>query len=184
MRTLLSLLLLFTALSICVAQDEPKKQESGTKPGTSAAESSPKSAYRLEFKIFELENGKRINERDFTLMTNAEHNATPSSLRIGTRVPISSPGEKPNYLDVGVNIWTNLRPQAEKLAGSIRMEVTSLVPPEQGTEQRSASPPVLRNSSFNLETVLVPGKPQLLSSIDDVNSKKRVQVEVVATRME
>jgi hypothetical protein len=185
MKTLLPLLLLFTTVSVCVAQNEPKKQESGTKPGTSAPESSPRSAYKLDFKFFELEDGKRINERNFTLMACiSEHGSLPSSLRIGTRVPVSSPGEKPNYLDVGVNIWTGLAPQAGKLAGTIRVEVTSLVPPEQGSEPRSSSAPVLRNSSFNVDTVLAPGKPQLLSSIDDVNSKKRVQVEVVATKIE
>lgn len=186
MKTLLPLLLLFTTVSVCVAQNEPKKQEPATKPTTSAPESSPKGAYKLDFKVFELQDGKRINERNFTLMAStSEHGGPPSSLRIGTRVPVSSSaGEKPNYLDVGVNIWTSFVQQGNKLAGTIRVEVTSLVAPEQGAEQRSSGPPVLRNSSFYVDTVLAPGKPQLLSSIDDVNSKKRVQVEVVATKIE
>lgn len=189
MKTLLPLLLLFTTVSAAIAQNEPKKQEPGAKPSSSAPESSPRTAYKLDFKIFELEDGKRINERNFTLMAStSEHGTLPSSLRIGTRVPVSSPGEKPNYLDVGVSIWTSFVQQASKLAGTIRVEVTSLVLQEQDADARGlplhAALPVLRNSSFSLDTVLVPGKAQLLSSIDDVNSKKRVQVEVVATKME
>lgn len=186
MKTLSRLLLLFTTVSVCVAQNEPKKQEPATKPSTSAPESPSRTAYKLDFKMFELQDGKRINERNFTLMAGvSEHGALPSSLRIGTRVPVSSSaGEKPNYLDVGVDIWTSFVQQAGKLAGTIRVEVTSLVLPEQGSEPRGSSPPVLRSSRFNVDTVLAPGKPQLLSSIDDVNSKKRVQVEVVATKIE
>lgn len=181
MKTLLPLLLLFAAVSVSVAQSEPKKQES-----TGAqAESSPKTAYRLDFKIFHLEGTKRINEREFMVMANAsEHDSSPSSLRIGTRVPITSQGEKPNYLDVGFNVWARLVQQAGKLVASIRMEMTSLVLPEQGTEPHGSAPPVLRNGSFSLDTILVPGKAQLLSNMDDVNSNKRIQVEVVATKLE
>jgi hypothetical protein len=185
MKRLLPLLFLFATVSFSTAQNEPKKQESSPKPTASPAESSQRTAYKLDFKLFELQDGKRINERDFTMMASvSEHGTLPSSLRIGTRVPVSSAGEKPNYLDVGLSIWTGFAQQAGKLAGTIRVEVTSLVMPEQGAEQHSSGPPVLRNSSFNVDTVLVPGKPQLLSSIDDVNSKKRIQVEVVATKME
>lgn len=181
MKRLLPLVVLFATSFVCVAQSEPKKQESGLKPTSSASETPQANAYNLEFKVYELEDGKRINQRDFALIAKAyEHNGPTSYLRVGTRVPVGSGGEKPNYLDVGFNVSCQLTEQTGKLAAGIQLGISSLASAD---PRSSATMPVLRNSTFNVETFLTPGKPQLISSIDDVNSKKRIQVEVTATKI-
>lgn len=185
MKALFPLLFLFAAIVTGSAQEKPKNQEPAAKPSAPAAEPrGQKTAYRLDFKVFELEDGKRINQRDFSLIANAyEYSGPASYLRIGTRVPVGS-GEKQNYLDVGFNVNCQLTEQSGKLAAGIQVGMSSLALPEQSTDPRSSGGmPVLRNSNFNVETVLTPGKPQLISSIDDINSKKRIQVEVTATKM-
>src|SRR6185312_1489154 len=105
MKRLFPLVFLLTAISVSVAQNEPKKQEQGARPASTASEAPHQTAYKLEFKLFEMDDGKRINQRDFALMANAFDHAGPSStLRSGTRVPVSIPGEKPNYIDVGFTV--------------------------------------------------------------------------------
>lgn len=181
----LALLFLLTAVSVSVAQNEPKRQEQGTRPGATASETQHQTAYKLEFKLFELDDGKRVNQRDFTVMANAfDHPGPSSNLRSGTRVPVSIPGEKPNYIDVGFTVNCQLVTQGNTLAAGIRMEVSSFALPEQSSEAHPTGMPVLRSSNLNIETVITPGKPQVIASIDDVNSKKRMQVEVIATRLD
>jgi hypothetical protein len=181
-RTFISMLLVAVVVATCLAQDQTKKEESAVKP----TDKGPTIAYKLDYKVFELEDGKRINQRDFTsLATATEHGGPMSQLRIGTRVPVSTPGEKPNYLDVGFNVNSSIGSEpGGKISASIRMELSSFAVPEQNADPRSASMPVLRNSNFAIWTVLTPGKPQIIASIDDINSKKRMQVEVTATRID
>jgi hypothetical protein len=182
-KTFFSILVLMFFAATCVAQDQARKEEGAGK--TNPASGQPaRTAYKLEYKIYELEDGKRVNQRDFTSLASASEHGPSSMLRIGTRVPVSSPGEKPNYLDVGFSVVSQLTDQGGKLAASIRLEMTSFALPEQSAEPRSSSMPVLRNTNFNVETVLTPGKPQLIASVDDVNSKKRMQVEVTAIRID
>jgi hypothetical protein len=185
MKRLFPLVFLLTAISVSVAQNEPKKQEQGARPASTASEAPHQTAYKLEFKLFEMDDGKRINQRDFALMANAFDHAGPSStLRSGTRVPVSIPGEKPNYIDVGFTVNCQLVTQGNALATSIRMEVSSFALPEQSSEAHPTGMPVLRSSNLNVDTVITPGKPQVIASIDDVNSKKRMQVELTATRLD
>jgi hypothetical protein len=176
--------MLFVALvaGVCMPQDQPKKEDSSAKP----AQPTPRAAYKLDYKVYELDDGKRVNQRDFSSLAIAfERGGPTSTLRIGTRVPVGVAGEKPTYIDVGFNVNTQLSAdQAGKVAASIRMEMSSFAVPEQNAENRPGSMPVLRNTSFNVETVLTPGKPQIISSIDDLNSKKRMQVEVTATKVD
>jgi hypothetical protein len=181
-QTFISMLLVALLSPTCVAQDQPKKEDSAAKP----VQQGPTIAYKLDYKVFELDDGKRVNQREFTsLATALEHGGPASTLRIGTRVPVTQVGEKPNYIDVGFNVMTSVGPErGGKLEASIRMELSSFAIPEQNADPRSSSMPVLRNSSFAVWTVLTPGKPQIIASIDDVNSKKRMQVEVTAIRVD
>ncbi len=178
----ISMLLVALLAASCVAQEQPKKEDNAAKP----VQQVPTIAYKLEYKVFELEDGKRINQRDFTSLATATERGGPmSQLRVGTRVPVGVAGERPTYIDVGFNVNTSVGPEhGGKLEASIRMELSSFAVPEQSADPRSAGMPVLRNSNFAIWTILTPGKPQVIASIDDLNSKKRTQVEVTATRID
>ncbi|HEX7285259.1 MAG TPA: hypothetical protein VF532_03715 [Candidatus Angelobacter sp.] len=178
MRTLLGVILAFALISSSAAQDQAKKQEpaKGSTPAAKAPES-----YRLEFKIYELEGGKRTNERAYTMIGGVPGGWT--NLRTGTRVPVTT-GEKSTYIDVGVRLDCHLSEEGGKVFAQVRMEISSLVLPEPGNEPRSSTMPVLRNTNADIGTEIKTGKPQIIASADDVNSKKKVQVELTATRIE
>jgi hypothetical protein len=147
------------------------------------SEKSPKAervlnAYRLDFSVNELEDGKKINSRQYALNLNTD---SGNELKIGTRVPVESkPGEF-QYLDVGTSIWSNLQERGGAIDLSVRAEISNFALPEQN--QGRDGRPVLRQFKINAGTVAVLGKPMVIGSVDDPNSKRQFQLEVTVTRL-
>jgi hypothetical protein len=181
MRALLRVMLVFALISFSAAQDQGKKQEPA-KESTPAAKESRASSYRLDFKIYELDGGKRTNERAYTM--SAGLGSSWANLRTGTRVPVATTADKSQYIDVGVRLECRLIEQAGDLFAHVRMEISSFALPEQGGDTRSTNLPVLRNANGEIETHITAGKPQVILSVDDVNSKKKMQVEMTATKVD
>jgi len=139
----------------------------------------PRSSFRLDYKIYELDGGKRVNERSYTLVVNE---GGSGNLRIGSRVPIVLSEEKGvQYQDVGLRISSRL---SERTPGDVVLEadvdVSTFAIPEQAETKGT---PILRTLSEGMSTRPPLGKPVLLGSVDDVNSKKRTEVEVTVTRL-
>ena len=199
MKSLIQILFVL-ALTVAVAAQDSKKTEIAKKDAVvlpsqdsnrSAQEQPKKDApapsYKLAFVIYELEDGKRINQRDYTMV--AMLSGERGSLKIGTRVPITtaeSGGNKQfQYLDVGLDIRCQLREwEPGKIQALIDINVSSFALPEQSQNQGGLNQPIVRNTSLTVHPVLTPGKPAMVASLDDVNSKKRMQVEVTATKFE
>lgn len=140
-----------------------------------------RNVYKLEFTVFELENGKRINERSYMLhLADSDHRG--AATRVGTRVPIQVGGDKGvQYMDVGLKIEANFQSADDSALNlTINFETSGFALPEQSTQSGT---PVLRNVSENVTAKVAYGKPTVVSSIDDVNSKRRLQLELTATRV-
>lgn len=138
----------------------------------------PIDSYRLDFTINEMEDGRKINARQYSLNANTrDHN----SLRIGTRVPVEVKQGEMQYIDVGTNISAELRERDNGLTLEVRAEMSSFAVPEQA--ERVNSMPVLRQMQINASTVLSPGRPTVVGSVDDPNSKRQFQLEVTATKL-
>jgi hypothetical protein len=161
------------------APDQPVKKE--------AEEIRPLDTfYKLTFVIYELDDGKRVNQRDYSMIGRA--NTRPdASIRISTRIPVYSEEKKMTYVDAGLTLSCNLRDQTPgKIQAQCEIGISGFVRPEQLPESRSTgvSAPVLRSTNSNTWAVLTMGKPVIIANIDDINSAKRMQIEVTATKME
>lgn len=175
MKKFLPLLLVLGLVSAVAAQEAPKR--------------SIQKIYKAVFLIYEMEDGKKINERTYILpVTNVDGNPHNSSMRVGTRVPVATAttGDKTQwqYVDVGLNIDCDVAEQEDKFIVHGSVELSSFALPDQGTDPRSGGNPVLRNIRQNFTTLVSPGKPTLVTTMDDINSKKRLQIEVTATRID
>lgn len=173
MKRFFQLLLIFGLVSVMAAQEAPRHLQK---------------IYKAVFLIYELEDGKKINERTYTLPVNTiDGNPRDGSMRVGTRVPIataSSSGDKQwQYVDVGLNIDCNVTEQEDKFIVHGSLELSSFAIPDQGSDPRSGGNPILRQIKQNFTTLVVPGKPTLATTMDDVNSKKRLEVEITVTRI-
>jgi hypothetical protein len=185
MKKFLMLIMMFLAVGTLIAQEDTAKK--GQEPP--AKDAVPKQAaapvYKLALVIYELQDGKRVNQRDYSLMIQADSRGG-NTLKIGTKVPIDAGNGQVTYADVGFTMECSaIETVNNKLAVSISMELSNFAVPEQNSDPRTAgSRPVLRAVTQRVRTYLTAGKPQVVTSMDDVNSNKRMQVEVTATKVD
>jgi len=158
------------------------KSSAPTEPATDVKQKSPEprplEAYNLDFSISELEDGKKINSRQYSLKLNTNDS---NEIKIGTRVPMEVKQGEFQYLDVGTNIWAQLREQRGQTELVVRAEVSNFAIPEQGDKRDPH--PALRQLKISGSTLLPLSKPMLMDSVDDPNSKRTFQIEVTATKL-
>jgi hypothetical protein len=163
--------------------DQPAKKEAAEVQEPKPAP--PDNFYKLNFAIYELEDGKRTNQRDYSMI--GRTNERTFSVRSSTRVPIYSEEKKVTYVDAGLDIRCSLKEMVlGKLQAQCDVNISNFVMPDQIADggRSAVGAPVMRTTNASTWAVLTPGKPTIVSTIDDVNSKKRTQIEVIATRME
>jgi hypothetical protein len=171
-------LFFFAARPFTTAQDantEPKPASANPDPQM------PLGAYRLTFSINELEDGKKINTRRYS-MNLADAVVGGQSLKIGTRVPVQSEQGKFQYLDIGTNINARLINWAKPLGLSVNAEISSFPASNEGTA--SGPPPLIRQLRIEGSTVIIPDKPMIIGSVDDPDSKRQFQLEVIVTKLQ
>lgn len=192
MRKNLMLAMVLTAVSItALAGRAALAQESSTKPTAEATE--PRHSYRVDFLISELEDGKKINTRQYAMNLNAGES---DELKIGTRVPVDVKQGEFQYLDVGTSLWCRLRDRAgdEPSAHGLRelswlgndvmlnlkAEISNIaLPDQQGDRMR----PAIRQIKIDSSTIAMVGKQMVVGVVDDPNSKRQFQLEVTVTRL-
>jgi len=141
-------------------------------------------AYRVDFSVNEMEDGKKINSRQYSMNVAAGDN---QEIKIGTRVPIEEKANEFSYLDVGTSLWCRLRDRSDvawlgnaAVLLNVRSEVSNFaVPDQQGQNMR----PLLRQLKIEASTVAQLGKPLVVGSVDDPNSKRQFQLEVSVAKL-
>jgi len=169
------------------AQDESKTDTSKGQP----AKVQPVEPYRLDFSFNEVTDGKTLNTRHYSMVVTANES---NEIKIGTRVPVATGTNSPGaatqfqYLDVGTNIWAQLRERSDEMILSIRSDVSNVDTSEvaehtSDVATRTLGTPVIRQIKISGSTLLVTGKPIIVGSMDDPNSKRQFQLEVTATKL-
>ena len=133
-------------------------------------------AYRLEYSVNEIEDGKKINSRQYAMNLNG---GDANAIKIGTRVPVETKQGEFQYLDVGTNIWSRITERANGLGLEVRAEISNFAMNNQENNLR----PLLRQMQINGSTLATIGKPMVIGSVDDPNSKRQFQLEVTATKL-
>ena len=141
-------------------------------------------AYRVDFSVNEMEDGKKINSRQYSMNVAAGDN---HEIKIGTRVPIEEKAGEFTYLDVGTNLWCRLRDRSDvawlgnaAVLLNVRSEVSNFAVPDQ---QGQSARPLLRQLKIEASTVAQLGKPLVVGSVDDPNSKRQFQLEVTVGKL-
>lgn len=166
--------------------EQPPKKDSGENQESAATNN----FFKLAFVLYEVEDGKRTNQRDYMMIGRTDNQA--SSIRVSTKVPITTSekaGDKAyTYIDVGLRINCSMKEQEDrKLQFHCDIEISSFMRPEQvanATGNAGLAAPFLRTTRTESWALLTPGKPAILNTVDDINSAKRMQIEVTATKMD
>jgi hypothetical protein len=156
-------------------QTETREKQESTRKTTP---SRSLSAYRLEFALTEVEDGKKIKGRNYSMLVQEGEKTFPNKLRIGARVPVTTgPGEQFQYMDVGMNIDCWIEERDNQLGLYTVIDASSIVLPEEQKAQPVARQPVLHSMRSEIHSVVSSGKPTLISSMDDPSSTRRFQLE-------
>lgn len=143
--------------------------------------------YRLDFSFDEVEDGKKLNTRHYIMDLAGEQG---QEIKIGTRVPVVSGGSaigphgeidtQYQYIDVGTNIGAHLNRLA---GGDVQLRVNCEVSNMDRMDPTSKLGPIIRQIKIEGSTLLAFGKPILIGSADDPNSKRQFQLEVTVTKL-
>jgi hypothetical protein len=163
---------------LCWSMPISRAQEQTTAKPQGESQERSASAYRLDFTINEIQDGKKMNARQYSMNLNA---GDSNDLKIGTRVPVEVKQGEMQYIDVGTNIWSRVKERENGLVLEVRAEISNFAISDQAS--RSNSMPLLRQMKINASTVAIPGKPMVIGSVDDPNSKRQFQLEVTATKL-
>lgn len=158
-----------------------RAQEAPKNPPPPAAEKpvKPVSIYRLEFTVREVEDGKRLNSRSYTMSV---QDGDFGRIRVGNKIPYNTGKEQFQYFDVGINIDCRLRDHDSYiLLENTSIEISSVVKDESSVA--GTLNPVLRQARASATVAVTPGKPTMVTSLDDVSSNRRYEVEVTATKV-
>ncbi len=151
-------------LATAFAQEVPKQPK-------------PFAVYRLEFAVRELQDGKRLNTRSYAMLLH--EGLEWGKARVGNRVPITTGPNLFQYFNVGLNIDCRVREEEGYVLMDSTIEISSIV--EEKTVPTGN--PVVREAHSEVHTAVPPGKPTVISTLDDVSSNHRYEVEVTATKV-
>ena len=197
MKIFAKVILVLTLVSSLAAQqpakdasDQPAKDQQSKKEVLAGREGMTENFFKLAFVMYELEDDKRTNQRDYMMIGRTDNQ--PSNIRVATKVPITTleKGDEKQYTytDVGLNIRCFLKEQVDRrLQLHCDIEISSFIRPEQiaiATGNAGLAAPFLRTTRTDSWALLTLGKPAILTTVDDINSTKRMQVEVTATKLD
>jgi hypothetical protein len=158
------------------AQEPNPQTQPQPKPRAEDPKKMPMGAYRVDISINELEDGKKVNARQYSMNLRGDDR---NQLSIGTQVPVEKEEGKFEYMDVGTEVYCQLLETAEGLALQVRASISHIG----GAPEQIGRHPVVRRFKIAGSGLLQPGKPLSLGSVDDPNSKRQFQLEATVTRL-
>jgi len=179
---------LWFALKPARAQEEQKQPEKSAMPTTSESKLNPEQpdkpvhAYRVDFSLNELEDGKKINTRHYSMNVNTG-DRNQVKISAGTRVPKETSGTneapvetQPDSLYVMVHIYCRVQEHGDEVLLAAEGVIDNVLNPPNG-------PPVTRDIDIAGTTVATLGKPIVIGSVDDPSSNREFQLEVTVTKI-
>jgi type II secretory pathway component GspD/PulD (secretin) len=143
----------------------------------------PKRTFRLTYTITEVDDGKRVGTQHYSMVLVSGQRTT---MKQGSKVPVAtgttsetgsaSTQTQFTYLDVGLNFDATLDESVNGVRLRSKAEQSSL-----GADKSIAGiqEPVVRQTVLEGTSILTPGKPLILGSLDIPDSTRRLDIEVV-----
>jgi len=147
-----------------------------------AAPGPPQHFYRVHFAVEEIDaSGKVTNTRNYE-ETIATANGGDQQIKTGSRIPVSTGANQFQYIDLGVDLDVrDPREHGETLSFRLKANVSSVARQE---EIAGTGEPVIRQNSWDSTLTVPVGKPTVVYSADDLDSKGKMQVEVTVVKVD
>jgi hypothetical protein len=141
---------------------------------------SPRHFYRLDFVLREMDDGKALNQRTFTMGVSADPADTRErtwwNLRAGTRLPVSDQ-KGTNFIDVGVNLDVTAKDADNALQLEVTSEISSVA-----TDAAPNTPPAIRQLKVKGAVLAPLGRPTIIFTADDPASRHQFELQVTPAR--
>ncbi|MFZ3341504.1 MAG: hypothetical protein WA609_15475 [Terriglobales bacterium] len=184
---LLGMLVMLALASQGVAQGDKKTDnpESAAQNGNTAVKK-PLNVYRLDFALSEFVDGKKVNTRSYTVTAREDE---MNKLRSGTRYPIATTTVEKNetqyqYLDVGVSIDCRVVERGAYLELNAVVDSSVIEGADAHAATYPSIGPVIGQMKSDIRSLIRPGTPTMVTSMEDPASKRRFQLDVTATKMD
>ncbi len=141
----------------------------------------PHRAYRLTYTLTTVDQGKRTGTEHFSIIVVTGQHAV---LKQGSKVPVVTGTYKADtggsnsqvtYLDIGMNFDATLDEFASGVRLRSKIEQSSVAPEQSSV---GAADPVVRQTVLEGTSILTPGKPLILGSIDIPGSTRHIDITV------
>ena len=133
--------------------------------------------YRLNFALREMEGGKNVSTRNYTMLASPQNQA---KLNIGSKVPVANTAGQYSYVDVGVSVRARIQERGAQLLLNAEVEVSNI-----GADRENAGRPAPRIQQLrsDIDTLIALGQATPVVMLDDPASPKRYEIEVTATKV-
>lgn len=147
---------------------------------------SPSHTYRITYTLTVIDGGKRTSSQHFNMTVNS--NGSRATLKMGEKVPVvtgsyNSSGNTSQsqftYLDIGLNLSALLTEDANGISLTSKVEQSSVAP----APATLPNDPVVRQMVLENTSLLTPGKPVTIGSLDVPDSNRHMDLEVVIERV-
>jgi hypothetical protein len=127
--------------------------------------------YRLEIKVNEFNDEKKVNSRTYTLLVEPHE---VGKLRTISQV---------HHIEVGKNIDCQIKSQTDRTVElRLTVEVLDIAPAEHNTTESNPADAVPQQFRMETSVTLELGKPTIVSSFGDPSNKRTFQIEATAVR--
>jgi hypothetical protein len=178
--------MMFLAVGAIAQEAAPAEMATSDQAKEKKISQRPVTGYKLEFILSEIENGKKINVRSYSML--AQDDGALNKLRIGARVPVpESPFTQGNltqyqFHDIGVNIDCRLQQRDSDLLMDTTIDASNISQPGMSGDSTHL-PPIVHNLRAEIRSVITPGKQTVLTNMDDPTTKIAFEIEVTATKL-
>ncbi|MGH9523713.1 MAG: hypothetical protein ACRD3E_14385 [Terriglobales bacterium] len=181
-KLVIAVLILVSAAALSAQQPKPDKAPNNDFSWAQAP-------YRLDFVVKELDGGKVINSRQYSMIVEASDRLRglgKGVVKSGDRVPVATGSKDGNtqiqYIDVGANIDASLYTMENGLMLMGSIEISAIAPNEVPGSQNLPDP-AIRQVRAEVQAEVFPGKSNQIALLDDMTSKHRFIVEVTPTKL-
>lgn len=160
------------------------------------AQTGPAHTYRLTYTVTESDGGKHTGAQHYTMtivaLPNCGFGPGPchAQLKQGSKEPLitggysheAAPGTEYQftYIDVGTNLDARLSETADGLQLTTKVEESGI---EEPGNLQAMKDPVIRQAVLENSTMIRPGTPVVIGSVDVPGSTKHLDVEVALERV-
>jgi type II secretory pathway component GspD/PulD (secretin) len=141
----------------------------------------PRRTYRLTYTINESDGGKRIGIQHFAMVVVSSQRTV---LKQGSKIPVATGSvatgnaaqTQITYLDIGMNFDATLDESANGVRLRTKVEQSSIADEKSSV---GLDDPIVRQTIIEGTSILTPGKPLVLGSLDVPGSTRHQEIEVV-----